>query len=218
MVARLDDNVAIVAIVTPNNPTGDVAGPEDLRRLSAAAPDTLVIVDHAYVEFADTDLTELALEMPNVVVLRTFSKVWGLAGCRVGYALGPSALLAALRAAGGPFPVSAPSLAIAARVLEHGAATSAAYVARVRIERAELYEQLQRLGARPRRSSANFVFAELGTDSARMRDALATKGVLVRLIADRAGAPLGLRISLPGDVESFAFLTQAVAATLGGAS
>jgi histidinol-phosphate aminotransferase len=210
--------VSVIAIVTPNNPTGEVANRDDVRRVAEAAPNALVILDHAYVEFGGDDCTEMAIRLPNVVVLRTFSKAWGLAGCRVGYALGPPGLLAALRAAGGPFPVSAPSLAIAAQALDRGAPVLDAYVARVRVERDSLYTQLARLGGRPRRSEANFVFAELGDRAAAVRDALAANGVLVRLIADPSGTPFGLRISLPGDVASFEFLTQAIDAALGGAS
>ncbi len=107
MLERLDERTALIAIVSPNNPTGEVATIEDVRRLAGAAPGALVLLDHAYVEYADEDLTAPALTLPNVVVTRTFSKARGLAGCRVGFALGAPAVIAALRAAGGPYPVAA---------------------------------------------------------------------------------------------------------------
>jgi histidinol-phosphate aminotransferase len=214
MLGRVDDQVAVIAFVTPNNPTGEVASVDDLRRLALAAPRALVILDHAYAEFADTDLTVDALQLPNVVVTRTFSKAWGLAGCRVGYALGPTWIIRSLRAAGGPFPVSSASLAIARALFERGTAARDAYVARVRAEREELYSLLERLDGRPRRSEANFVFAELGERSRQVHSTLVSQGVLVRFIAGKSGAPRGLRISLPGDTDSFAMLSQAIEVAL----
>jgi histidinol-phosphate aminotransferase len=208
MLRAIDDDVAIIALVTPNNPTGEAATGDDLRRLAIAAPNALVILDHAYVEFADEDLTHLALELPNVVVVRTFSKAWGLAGCRVGYALGPSSILRALRAAGGPYPVSAASLAIAGTLLERGAVARDAYVARIREERQELHDLLGRLGGRPRQTQANFVFAELGDRTGQVHSTLIQNGVLVRALA--SGDTRGLRISLPGSVDGFRDLKRAV--------
>src|SRR5256885_13756044 len=96
---RIDARTAVVAIVSPNNPTGGVATLADVRRLAAAAPDALILLDHAYVEYANYDLTAAVLDIPNVLVLRTLSKAWGLAGCRVGYAIGSAEVTAVLRAA-----------------------------------------------------------------------------------------------------------------------
>ena len=199
----------VIALVTPNNPTGEVATGDDLRRLAQAAPDALVILDHAYADFADTDLTATALAMPNVVVVRTFSKAWGLAGCRVGYALGPAPVIRSLRAAGGPFPVSAPSLAVAAALLERGQPVRDAFVRRVREERMVLHELLATLGGQPRQSQGNFVFAEAGHRSAQVHARLVEQGVLVRTITS-GGVPLGLRIALPGDPREFDQLKSTV--------
>jgi histidinol-phosphate aminotransferase len=206
----IDDSVGAVALITPNNPTGETATLDDLYAVSKAAPNALVMLDHAYVDFADQDLTSAALALPNVFVVRTFSKAWGLAGCRVGYALGPSRLIRALRAVGGPFPVSAASLAIASVLLERGEAQRDAYVRQVHIERAALTTLLTRLGAFPRRSEANFVFAELGPRSPAVRDALAREGIVVRGLARKTGEPFGLRIGLPGNVEDFTTLAEGI--------
>jgi len=215
MVAGLDARVGVIAIVTPNNPTGEVATLDDLRRLASSAPHALVVLDHAYVEFADEDLTMAALEMPNVVVVRTFSKAWGLAGCRVGYALGPTRIIRALRAAGGPYPVSAASLVFATAVLESGPAARDAYVDRIRQERADLYDLLERLGGAPRVSQANFVFAELGARAPAVHGTLVDHGILVRSSSFKSGEPRGLRISLPGDNDAFEMLASALRAALG---
>ena len=214
MLERVDNQTAVIALVTPNNPTGEVAGADDLRRLAAAAPRALVILDHAYVEFADADLTAVALTMPNVVVVRTFSKAWGLAGCRVGYALGPARIVRAARAAGGPFPVSSVSLAIARALFERGTAARDEYVARIRAERRELFPLLTHLKASPRTSEGNFLFAELGVRAPGVHASLVRQGVMVRLVANRAGAPLGLRIALPGEPRSFDLLQRSLEVAL----
>lgn len=206
----ITDDVAVVALVTPNNPTGEVATIEDMRAIAAAAPQALVVLDHAYAEFADRDLTREALALPNVVVVRTFSKAWGIAGCRVGYALGPRRIVQVLRAAGGPFPVSGPSLAIATVLLDRGLQQRDAYVERVRIERRDLFMLLRALGANPRASQANFVFCEPGAGTNHIHATLAESGVIVRRVLQRSGTPLGLRIGLPGDIAAFEILVAAI--------
>ena len=79
----ITDRTAMIAVVSPNNPTGAIARIEDLRQLSAAAARALLLIDLAYTEFADKDLTQAACELPNALVTRTLSKAWGLAGLRV---------------------------------------------------------------------------------------------------------------------------------------
>jgi histidinol-phosphate aminotransferase len=209
MLERLEERTALIAIVSPNNPTGEVAAIDDVRRLASAAPDALILLDHAYVEYADEDLTAAALAFPNVVVARTFSKARGLAGCRVGFVLGPAEVIATLRAAGGPYSVAGPSVAFAAMQLERGDAGMAAHVAQVRRERAALSELLAARGVAPRRSQANFVYAEFGRPAAFVHAALAAQGILVRDFPDRPAAATGLRVTLPGDPEAFARLTAA---------
>ena len=110
MLDACDAETSVIAVVSPNNPTGGVISSQDLRRLSEGAPQAILMVDLAYVEFANKDLTPVALELPNAVVFRTFSKARGLAGLRVGYALGPARWLNVLRSVGLPYPVSAPAL------------------------------------------------------------------------------------------------------------
>lgn len=200
---RIAGDTAIVAVVSPNNPTGEVATIDDLRALSAAAPGALVILDHAYAEYANEDLTGAALELPNVVVLRTFSKARGLAGCRVGYALGPASVIASLRAAGGPFPVAGPSLACAAYQLATGDARLRAHVGRIQTERGALSRFLATRGIPVRASQANFVFANLGPRAASVRAQLALEGIAVRDFPGRPGADTGLRITLPGEPGAF---------------
>lgn len=219
---RLDARTAIVAVVSPNNPTGAAATLADVRRLARAAPDALLLLDHAYVEYADADLTAGVLDLANVLVVRTFSKAWGLAGCRVGYAIGSSYVVAVLRAAGGPYSVASPSVALALRQLARGDEALRAHVTRVREERAALTARLVALGVAPLASQANFVFADFGPGpgprpgprAALVRAGLAAVGVLVRDFPSRPGLESALRITLPGDPAQFQRLCAALETVL----
>ena len=214
ILAELDNRIAIVVIVSPNNPTGGVASRDDVRRIAAAAPRALLLLDQAYVEYADADIDPGVLDLPNVVVVRTMSKAWGLAGCRVGYAVGTSEVIAVLRAAGAPYPVAGPSLALALFQLRRGDAALRAHVAQVRMERANLRQLLCARGVDARASQANFVFADFGPRAAFVRDGLGARGILVRDFPGRARLETSLRITLPGEPADFERLTRALETVL----
>jgi len=215
ILGQLDGGTGVVVVVTPNNPTGAIASRQDVRRVPAAARNAVVLVDHVYVEYADEDLTPALLDLENVIVVRTMSKAWGLAGCRVGYAVGSPGIIAALRSAGAPYPVAAPSLALALAQLRAGEATLRDHVTRVREERAALRDLLVSRGADARASQANFVLADFAASAAFVRDGLRARGVLVRDFPGRAGLETSLRITLPGDPADFARLTAALESVLG---
>lgn len=198
---------AMIAVVSPNNPTGSVASATDLRRLADAAPNAILLVDLAYAEFADEDLTRAALELPNAVVIRTFSKAYGLAGLRVGYALGSEKVIGSLRAHGSPFPVSTLSLAVAAEALRRSADYLPGVVAQVRAERSELTGLLRELGGNPLPSQGNFVLAEFA-DADWVWRALASLGIGVRRYKPGVGLDRSLRITCPGDATSLTRLTN----------
>lgn len=206
-----------IALVSPNNPTGALIPTEAIHRIAAAAPETAILVDFAYVETADHDPTrELLVAHDNVLVFRTLSKVWGLAGLRVGYVAAAPPVIAALRAAGPPYSVTAPSIALALAHLETGEARMRAYVDAVRAEREELYAVLRAGGAQPVRSHANFVFSRLSDAGAALafRDGLARRGIGVRAFSD-PGLDDGVRITCPGDPSQHARLCAAIDEVLG---
>lgn len=214
VLASIDAATAIVFIVSPNNPTGAVATADDLRALAAAAPHALLVLDAAYAEFAAEDLTAAALELPSALVVRTLSKAWGLAGCRTGYALGASDRVAAIAAAGPPYPVAALSAQIAERRLEQ-AESVAAFAQTVRDEVSDLRATLHDLGVAAPPSEANFV---LGTfeRSDFVHAALAGLGIAVRRFGPDDAPTLAdrLRITCPGDAKSFARLRASLRTTL----
>jgi len=212
---QLSDRTSMIAVVSPNNPTGSVIDAAGLERVSsrALAGGALVLADFAYTEFADEDLTPLALTRPNVVVVRTLSKAWGLAGLRVGYALGPPDVIAWLRAAGGPYAVSGLSLAIARACMERGQAAMQASVARAGREVGELRSLLVSLGVDAEPSQGNFVLARFAsqTQSAdSVRAALGQRGIGVRGFPTEPLLSNALRITVPCDAEAFARLTGAL--------
>jgi len=196
-IARIGEQTTLIAVVSPNNPTGQVASLNDLQRVAAAAESRVVLLDHAYVEYADEDLTEAALQLENVAVLRTLSKAWGLAGCRVGYALASPELANVIRNAGNPYPVSALSIAVALEALRRGSASIAAHVDSVRVSRAYVTQRIQQLGVQVEPSQANFVFAEFGERVRFVNDALASSDVVVRYFPHRPELARGLRITIP---------------------
>jgi histidinol-phosphate aminotransferase len=210
ILARLEKRTAIVVIVSPNNPTGGVASQADVRRIAAAAPQSIVLIDQAYIEYADEAIDPAVLDLANVVVVRTMSKAWGLAGCRVGYAIGSPGVIAVLRAAGGPYPVAGPSLALALAQLRRGDEALRAHVTQVRAERAQLRELLCTRGVNASASQANFVLADVGRRAAFVHDSLRARGILVRDFPGRAGLETSLRITLPGDPADFERLTTAL--------
>jgi histidinol-phosphate aminotransferase len=212
--ARLAERPAVIAVVSPNNPTGATASTADLRQLAQAAPAAVVLLDHVYVEYADADLTQALIDLPNVVILRTLSKAWGLAGCRIGYAIGSPDVVSKLRAAGAPYAIAAPSVAVALRQLAVGEPALRAHVARVREERVALGARLSALGLEPLPSQANFILAECGERAAFLTAALAALGVVVRAFPVRPGLTSALRITLPGNAAEFERLVAALETAL----
>jgi len=213
-IAAIGEQTRLVSLVTPNNPTGGVIKLEQIKTVAEAAArvGALVMADLAYTEFADADPTGELLDLPNVVVVRTFSKALGLAGLRVGYAIAPPEVARWLRTVGSPYPVSSVSLAIAGDALERERGRDA-YVRRVRDERVKLSARLASLGAEPSTSQANFVTARF-RDTPFARRALASLGVLVRGFGPDSGIGDCLRITLPGDADGFARLGSALAVAL----
>lgn len=216
VISSVRENTTLIAVVSPNNPTGAVATRDDLFALSAAAPQALILVDHAYVEFVDDpelDLTSTALNLPNVCVFRTFSKAWGLAGARVGYVMGPEVVIEWMARVGNPYSVAAPSLALALTRLAQDQAEVERSVERVKAERSELRLALSKLGIETDPSQGNFVFLET-SKALWIRDALAGLGISVRAWPDHPDLGQSLRVTCPSDDAQQARLLKALETAL----
>jgi len=213
VIAEVNEATAIVVVTSPNNPTGAVATPDDLLRLSQAAPQALILVDLAYAEFADVDLLPTVLSLPNALATLTFSKAWGLAGLRVGYAVGAPHVVDWLRAAGQPYAVSSVSLHLAERRLAQGRGPLDRFVHRVHEERRQLTAALQALDAAPAPSQGNFVLATV-PDALWLRDGMAGLGVGIRAFPGRTTLRDKVRISCPGGPVQFERLLRALNSVL----
>lgn len=209
----LDDTSAAPAmavVVSPNNPTGNVISAADLRKVADSYP--LVVLDAAYAEFAEEDMTGAALEMENVVVVRTLSKAFGLAGLRVGYLLGAPALIDRIGGFGSPYAVSGLSAALAATVVGGDGAEIDSVIA----NRRRLAALLGELGCEPLPSQGNFVLAT-SVDPTWLVSAAASLGVALRRFDD-AALGRSVRITVPGDEAAMERLTAALRAILAPAA
>ena len=211
--AAITENTSLVIVVSPNNPTGVAVAFDDIRQLSEAAPHAVILLDMAYGPFADVNLAAQVRELPNVIGVFTFSKAFGMAGLRVGYARGPAHLIETMRAAGAPYPCSNASLSLAAAWLDEGGDVIATNIANIRKERAALEKTIDELGGRAVPSQANFVFARF-RDADWVIDAMAGMGVLLRRIPDQGEFEGGLRITCPNDVNDFQRLNGALQTVL----
>jgi histidinol-phosphate aminotransferase len=173
----------IVFVANPNNPTGTLASPEDVMRLVHDLPDhVLLVMDEAYLEFLDTptDLLPLVREgaKPNLLLARTFSKIHGLAGLRLGYGIGHPALIAALEKIRQPFNINLVAQAAALAALD-----DEEHITRTRANNTQGREALQRafreLGLAYVPSAANFVLVQVG-EGQRVFEAMQALGVIVR--------------------------------------
>ena len=183
----------IIYVCSPNNPTGTCVSREALERLIASAPGT-VILDQAYAEFADDSCLDLAAANDRVLVVRTMSKAFGLAGLRIGYAIGAPAVVAEVEKSRGPYKVSVAAERAALAVLANDRAWVAARVADARVSRDRLAESLRKLGLAPLPSQANFVLVPV-QNASRVSMRMRERGVAVRVFEGLPSIGDALRIT-----------------------
>ena len=171
----------IVYLTNPNNPTGIVIPRESIIAIAKGAPHAIVFIDEAYADFSGTSLIgDPALaDLTNIVIGRTFSKSYGLAGLRVAVLAASVARITALRRVLPPYSVNAVAAA-ALPVALSDTSYHDAYLAQSLASKDLLYAALDRVGVRYWRSAANFVLARFGEDSRRIVDGLKARGVHVR--------------------------------------
>jgi histidinol-phosphate aminotransferase len=207
MAAAVRPNTRVLFVANPNNPTGTHVGRSAVERLLREVPPEVVIVmDEAYIEYADApdfpDSLKLRGLRERLLVTRTFSKIYGLAGLRVGYAVGPARLVDYMNRVRAPFNVSgvAQAAAIAALSDTEHLENSRSHNLR---ERERLTRELTRLGLRVAPSHANFVLADVGRPARPVYDALLRRGVIVRPFGN---LPTSLRITVGTSSENSRFL------------
>jgi histidinol-phosphate aminotransferase len=184
MAAAATPQTRVMFIANPNNPTGTHVGRAALESLlKSLRPEVIVVIDEAYVDYADADDYPDALRLRDLrerlIVLRTFSKIYGLAALRVGYAVGPAELLDYMNRVRAPFNVGTLGQVAALAALD-----DQSHIERSRLsnreQRARLLVELSRLGLRVVPSQANFVYVDFGQAVAPLYERLLRLGVIIR--------------------------------------
>jgi histidinol-phosphate aminotransferase len=199
MAKAITAKTGVIYLANPNNPTGTAFTAKEFEEFLARVPDgVLVVLDEAYIHYAmsmgERDAVTAYRKRKNLLILRTFSKVYGLAGLRIGYAIGIPEMVSAMNKLKTPFNTSGVAQAAALAALddkehvERCITTNAA-------ERKRLSEGLSKLGLRPVPSEANFVFIDVGPDAKALSDDLLRLGVIVRPLG-WMGFPEAMRISV----------------------
>ncbi|HEY6538561.1 MAG TPA: histidinol-phosphate transaminase [Candidatus Dormibacteraeota bacterium] len=208
VLAAVTPRTRLVLLANPNNPTGTASRPADLERFATELPERcLLVLDEAYCEYGERDLgpqgIALALNRPNLVVLRTFSKAYGLAGTRVGWGVAHPLVVQTLKQIALPFTLTAVAQAGALAALDHETALFA-QVEETVSERARVAGSLRTAGYTVPHSEANFLWLPLGTGSQAFAEAVGTAGISVRCFPGD-----GVRVTIGTPAENSRLLDAA---------
>jgi histidinol-phosphate aminotransferase len=195
LLAAVTPMTKIVAIANPNSPSGSVATREQIVELARRAPDAVVLVDEAYFHFFGETVMDLVGSVPNLMVARTFSKAYGLAGLRLGVLVGPVELMKWVRRVLSPYSVNSLALACLPPALDDMTYLDW-YVGEVLAARLEFETALDELGVRRWPSKANFVLVEIGSKHGEFVRLMSAGGVLVRDRSNDAGCDGCVRITI----------------------
>jgi histidinol-phosphate aminotransferase len=203
LIAKVTDRTRIVFQANPNNPTGSYLTKDDIERLHKALPErVLLVIDAAYAEYVTrndyTSGLELASKASNVVMTRTFSKIYGLAGLRLGWMYGPAPIIDAINRARGPFNVTLPAQAAGVAAL-----ADVAHVDKARTNNDHMLawftSEVKKLGLEVPPSVGNFVLVRFskasGKDANAANEFLLKRGVILRKVAGY-GLPDCLRVTI----------------------
>ncbi|SFM11833.1 histidinol-phosphate aminotransferase [Desulfomicrobium norvegicum] len=211
LLSLVDENTALVFVTNPDNPSGHACPASDLVELAARLPKrALLVVDEAYVDFAEpleafSMLPHLG-EIPNLVVLRTFSKMYGLAGLRLGYGVMPEWLADLLLRVKLPFSVNILAEQAGLAALDDDIFVSQTLLV-VSEGRRLLERELSAMGCKVWPSQANFLMFEPPMDARTLFEALLAKGVIIRPLGSY-GMPEKLRVSIGNEEENLEFLAK----------
>lgn len=194
------DGVKVVYMCSPNNPTGNLINPDDIRKLlDMTAGKALLVADEAYIEFCpDATLAGWLQEYPHLVILRTLSKAFALAGLRCGFTLANKPVIDLLMKVIAPYPLATPVADVAGQALsEQGIALMRQHVAELNANRAWLFEQLPQISVVQQvfPSETNYILARF-TDSPKVFKTLWDQGIILRDQNKNPGLAGCLRISI----------------------
>jgi histidinol-phosphate aminotransferase len=216
MAAAITPKTRVIYLANPNNPTGTAFTLSEFEDFLGRVPESvLVVLDEAYIHYAPSlnrrKTEEIFRRRANLLILRTFSKVYGLAGMRIGFAIGRPEVLAAMNKLKTPFNTSGVAQAAALAAIDDREHVERC-IATNAFERARLSDGLSLLGLRPVPSETNFIFMEVGPEAKEICDELLHLGVIVRPLG-WMGFPEAIRISV-GTTEENAKCLAAMAEIL----
>lgn len=187
----------LIYLCSPNNPTGNQLDRQEMIEVVDSLEDRLVLIDEAYVDFADYSLSCDAIKRNNVIVLRTLSKAFGLAGARVGYIVSNRKFVKIFRSIiQSPYPISTLSLAIASGVLANADQVKQT-IKSVRRERERVFARLSKIdGIKIFRSDANFIFIEAGKNYQAISKTLHSNRIVVKLLGNISNHKGCMRITI----------------------
>lgn len=209
MLARVNENTKMFFITNPNNPTGTLVSADQVEAVLDALPERcLLVLDEAYYEYADdlnyTRSIDWIKQGRNVIALRTFSKIYALAGTRVGYGVAPKQIIDLLERVRAPFNVNS--------VAQAGALASLSDPTQVSRSREQnqrgkkyFYDQLDQMGLSYTPTQANFLWIDVGRDCREVFNGLLRLGVIVRT-GDIFGCPTHIRVTTGTDEQNTRFI------------
>lgn len=195
LMAAITPHTKIIAVANPNSPSGSVATRKQLLELARRAPQAVLLVDEAYYHFYGETVIDLIGTVPNLIVARTFSKAYGLAGLRLGLLAGPVEMMRWIRRVLSPYSVNSIALACLPPALEDIAYLDW-YVSEVLAARAEFDDALDRVGLRRWPSRANFILVDIGAQHREFVRLMSAAGVLVRDRSNDPGCDGRVRITI----------------------
>ncbi|MTD31330.1 histidinol-phosphate transaminase [Planomicrobium sp. YIM 101495] len=216
LIAAVTGNTKIVYLCSPNNPTGTYLKKAEVARLLDALPaHVLVVFDGAYSQYADAEDYTNGVEFVQagypVVALQTFSKIYGIAGVRVGYGLASKSIISSILKVKEPFNVNSLAQIAAAAAIEDTEHVQNSYTAN-RDGREWFYSKFEELGLSYTKTMANFILVEVGSDGERIYDELMKKGIIVRY-GKTWGLPQHVRVTI-GTPEENAYFIEVLGSLL----
>ena len=206
LMAAISRRTKVIAIANPNSPSGTATTRELLTAIALRAPQAIVLVDEAYYHFHGESVIDLVGVIPNLIVARTFSKAYGLAGLRIGLLAAPAELMKWMRRVLSPYSVNSVALACLPAALEDESYLRW-YVGDVLAARAEFEAALDALNVRRWPSHANFVLVDIGSQHGEFVRLMRNAGVLVRDRSNDPGCDGRVRITIGTQVQMKSAIT-----------
>ena len=193
------NNPKLVILCNPNNPTGSVLTKEEVRKI-VKSTDALIALDEAYMEFGDESLIDEVMDYDNLLIVKTVSKAFSLAGIRMGYIVANEDIITSIEKVRAPYNLNSLSTYIATEALRQKERMFD-YVKNIKEEREKIYKALVDLGVKAYKSSANFVFFKSDIDN--LQKKLVDKDVLIRKFSGKLDGYYRVSVGTKGQNEKF---------------